>query len=153
MKFPVKELAKLFRIKEKTMYYFLSQFKKAGYLEKDKNGNYVIKMKMIDRDKLMGNIEAKGWHQLKANYNIQCVFPRLKRCKYWTKKEFKCVFVDELDYCENMCARIEHEIAKGVYVFISPYNKELIPDFDETFRGDFKKWYAKRQFERWAGSI
>ena len=150
LKLPVKELAKRFNIAEKTMYYYLSQFRKAGYLVKDTRGNEIVNKKMFDKNKLFGNLDARGWHQLKANHRINCVFPNMRKCRYWKKKEFRCVFVDELEPCENMCARIEREIEKGVYVFISPYNKELIPDFDKTFRADFRAWYAKRQFERWA---
>ncbi len=149
----VREQANYFKISDQTMYYYLSQFKKAGYLVKDEEGKWVVNMKMIDEDKLMGNLEARGCNQLKADYKIECVFTKLKRCKKWKEKDWGCKFLDELGHCENMESKIESEIAKGVFVFISPYNRELFPEFENKFRLDFKAWYAKRQMERWAANL
>lgn len=146
----VREQANYFKIADQTMYYYLSQFKKSGYIVKNEYKNWVVNMKMIDEDKLMGSLEARGCNQLKAEYKIKCDFTQLKRCKKLAEKDEVCKFLDELGHCEDMVARIDMEVAKGVFVFISPYNRELFPEFEKKFRVDFKAWYTKRQIQRWA---
>lgn len=145
---PIVELAKIFDVAKSTMYYYVSQLKKAGYLEKKEEGLKVIE-EVFDEDEIMENLLVRGSHRLIPYWKFERFEPgepiRLKGSGEILKG---CIFYDKIEHCKNKREQIKQEVSRGYLVFVSPYASGGAKSLDEEFRKRFLNWFLRRQHQK-----
>lgn len=147
---PVKELAEIFDVGKSTVYYYLNQMKKAGYLEQTEEG-IEVKEEVFDEEEIIENLVVRGSHKLIPHWRVERNTTKEPMRLRGSGEILKgCKFYDEIASCEkkNIRERIKREHENGYLVFISPYKSGGLKSLDEEFRKRFVNWFMKRQGQK-----
>ena len=141
----IEELAEGFNVGKSTVYYYISQMRKSGYI-KETNEVLEIDEDIFDEAEILENMLVRGSHQLIPHWKFERYHSsRRVRLKGWGERLKGCKFYDKINPCENMCERIKMEVSKGYLVFISPYSRGSLKSLDKAFRKRFIEWFLRRQ--------
>lgn len=145
LEMPVKELAEELNMGKSTLYFYLSQLKKTGYIKKMNEALEINKDK-FNEDEIFENMLVRGSHQLVPHWEFErSLEGNSVEPKGWGEGLRGCKFYDKIDPCENMCERVKIESEKGYLIFISPYRRGNLKSLDKSFRKRFIDWFLRRQ--------